>query len=125
MSAVGGPATIVEFGLRRWIIVLGVLLAPLMETIDSYDWTRVLAPRTSLALTWRPSWPDFPSFGATLSVRASGEDTLLVRLSNERACAVRSGNPYYSHRLEPLRLGHLVRHLLDPRSPPRNKVNDD
>jgi DHA2 family multidrug resistance protein len=25
----------VEYGLRRWIIVLGVLLAPLMETIDS------------------------------------------------------------------------------------------
>jgi DHA2 family multidrug resistance protein len=35
MSAVGEPATIVEFGLRRWIIVLGILLAPLMETIDS------------------------------------------------------------------------------------------
>src|ERR1700761_5660942 len=25
----------VEYGLRRWIIVLGVMLAPLMETIDS------------------------------------------------------------------------------------------
>ncbi len=26
---------VVEYGLRRWIIVLGVMLAPLMETIDS------------------------------------------------------------------------------------------
>ena len=26
---------VVERGLRRWIIVLGVMLAPLMETIDS------------------------------------------------------------------------------------------
>jgi len=26
---------VVEHGLRRWIIVLGVMLAPLMETIDS------------------------------------------------------------------------------------------
>ncbi|MBV8581322.1 MAG: DHA2 family efflux MFS transporter permease subunit [Candidatus Eremiobacteraeota bacterium] len=26
---------VVEFGLRRWLIVLGVVLAPLMETIDS------------------------------------------------------------------------------------------
>jgi DHA2 family multidrug resistance protein len=26
---------IVEYGLRRWIIVAGVVLAPLMETIDS------------------------------------------------------------------------------------------
>jgi DHA2 family multidrug resistance protein len=29
------PVPTVEYGLRRWIIVIGVLMAPLMETIDS------------------------------------------------------------------------------------------
>ncbi len=29
------PRNVVEVGLRRWVIVLGVMLAPLMETIDS------------------------------------------------------------------------------------------
>jgi hypothetical protein len=43
-----------------------------------YDWTRVLAPRSGLALTWQPSWRGFPSFGATLTLQAAGEDTLLV-----------------------------------------------
>jgi DHA2 family multidrug resistance protein len=35
MAAVEIRRDIVEYGTRRWIIVLGVVLAPLMETIDS------------------------------------------------------------------------------------------
>jgi DHA2 family multidrug resistance protein len=35
MAAVDTRRDIVEYGLRRWIIVIGVVLAPLMETIDS------------------------------------------------------------------------------------------
>jgi DHA2 family multidrug resistance protein len=35
MAAVEMQRDTVEYGLRRWIIVLGVVLAPLMETIDS------------------------------------------------------------------------------------------
>jgi MFS transporter, DHA2 family, multidrug resistance protein len=35
MAAVEKQRDTVEYGLRRWIIVLGVVLAPLMETIDS------------------------------------------------------------------------------------------
>jgi DHA2 family multidrug resistance protein len=35
MAGMGKQHDTVEYGLRRWIIVLGVVLAPLMETIDS------------------------------------------------------------------------------------------
>jgi hypothetical protein len=43
-----------------------------------YDWTRVAPPRGGVAFAWRPSWRGFPSFGATLTVRAAGEETELV-----------------------------------------------
>ena len=31
-----------------------------------------------MAFAWRPGWPGFPSFGATLTVRPAGKDTDLV-----------------------------------------------
>src|ERR1700733_2540105 len=34
-SGMDARRNVFEYGLRRWIIVLGVMLAPLMETIDS------------------------------------------------------------------------------------------
>ena len=35
MTAVEIRRDTLEYGLRRWLIVLGVVLAPLMETIDT------------------------------------------------------------------------------------------
>lgn len=43
-----------------------------------YDWTIVAPPRGGVAFAWRPAWPGFPSFGATLTVRPAGEETELV-----------------------------------------------
>jgi hypothetical protein len=43
-----------------------------------YDWTRVAPPRGGIAFAWRPGWRGFPSFGATLTVRPTGEETDLV-----------------------------------------------
>ena len=43
-----------------------------------YDWTSISPPRGGVAFAWRPAWRGFPSLGATLTVRPSGEDTELL-----------------------------------------------
>jgi len=43
-----------------------------------YDWTSIAPPRGGIAFAWKPAWPGFPSFGATLTVRPAGEETDLV-----------------------------------------------
>lgn len=43
-----------------------------------YDWTSVYPPRGGMAFAWRPGWRGFPAFGATLTVRPTGNDTDLV-----------------------------------------------
>ncbi|MGA2761185.1 MAG: SRPBCC family protein [Candidatus Cybelea sp.] len=43
-----------------------------------FDWTSIAARREGVALAWRPAWRGFPPFGATLTVRAAGENTELV-----------------------------------------------
>ena len=43
-----------------------------------YDCTRVAPRYDALAFAWQPAWRGFPPFGATLTVRAVGKDTVLV-----------------------------------------------
>jgi hypothetical protein len=43
-----------------------------------YDWTTIARRNDAVAFAWKPQWRGFPPFGATLTVRAAGQDSQLV-----------------------------------------------
>jgi hypothetical protein len=43
-----------------------------------YDWLTVAPHLEGVAFAWRPAWRGFPEFGATLTVRRSGNKTELM-----------------------------------------------
>lgn len=43
-----------------------------------FDWLTTDPHIEGVAIAWRPAWRGFPAFGGTLTVRAAGEETLLV-----------------------------------------------
>ena len=43
-----------------------------------FDWLSIAPRREGVAFSWRPAWPGFTAFGATLTVRPSGKKTEVV-----------------------------------------------